>query len=504
MRTNSRHLQASGHVRKRGSKWSYVISVSDPTTGDRKHRWKGGYSTKRIANRAMHEALAAHQHGTLLEPSEATYGDYITKVWLPQIVDQKEHSTVESYARNMRVHVIPRIGGVKLRELTPSHLNQLYRDLGSQAIATPQHGNRQHPPLVYERIAQLRAKGAAYQSIADALAKEFPDHRPLTRHSVARIVARSNEKPAERGSLAIKTVRYIHSTISGSLKDAIKLGLIHTNPASNASPPKEPKGKKEKQLWTAEETRRFLQWAQDIEHPLWTAWAFITTSGDRRGKNLGLRWSDIDFEESTAQLVWNVISVDHEIVVNGYGKGGRSHEIVLDSGTLVMLKSWRARQNERRLAIGESHVCESNDYGCPLHGYHQRDLVFCRPNGEYLHPDRFYREFKRAQARYNRDHSDTPLPDVTIHALRHGWATAALEAGVALKVVQDRLDHASERITADIYTHVRAPMQSDAAERVAALLLPKANRITPANRSLPRPRTLGASPRSKCRPSHRI
>jgi integrase len=78
--------------------------------------------------------------------------------------------------------------------------------------------------------------------------------------------------------------------------------------------------------------------------------------------------------------------------------------------------------------------------------------------------------------RHNRDHPDAPLPNVSLHALRHGWATAALEAGVALKVVQDRLDHASERITADIYTHVRAPMQSDAAERVAALLLPHARR----------------------------
>ena len=61
---------------------------------------------------------------------------------------------------------------------------------------------------------------------------------------------------------------------------------------------------------------------------------------------------------------------------------------------------------------------------------------------------------------------------MTIHALRHGWATAALEAGVPMKVVQDRLNHASERITSDIYTHVRAPLQSDAAEQVANLLLP--------------------------------
>ena len=108
-----------------------------------------------------------------------------------------------------------------------------------------------------------------------------------------------------------------------------------------------------------------------------------------------------------------------------------------------------------------------------MSGYHDRDLVFARPDGDYLHPERFSREFKRAQARYNRYNPRAQLPEINLHALRHGWATVALEAGVPMKVVQDRLNHSSERITANIYTHVRAPMQSDAAERVAGLLLPQ-------------------------------
>ncbi len=41
-----------------------------------------------------------------------------------------------------------------------------------------------------------------------------------------------------------------------------------------------------------------------------------------------------------------------------------------------------------------------------------------------------------------------------------------------MKVVQDRLNHTSEAVTANIYTHVRAPLQSDAAERVASMILP--------------------------------
>lgn len=63
---------------------------------------------------------------------------------------------------------------------------------------------------------------------------------------------------------------------------------------------------------------------------------------------------------------------------------------------------------------------------------------------------------------------DPQLPETSLHALRHGCATVTLEAGFPVKAVHDRLNRASERITDDIHTHVCAPLQSDAAERVAA------------------------------------
>jgi integrase len=167
-----------------------------------------------------------------------------------------------------------------------------------------------------------------------------------------------------------------------------------------------------------------------------------------------------------------VTCVNHQLVVKPYGKTGENREIILDQGTLAILRSWRSYQHHELLSSGASHMCASPEPNCDLAGYHVRDLVFARPDGNYLHPERFSREFKRAQRRYNRGHPDAQLPAISIHALRHGWATVALEAGVPMKVVQDRLNHANERITADIYTHVRAPLQSDAAERVAARILP--------------------------------
>jgi integrase len=63
---------------------------------------------------------------------------------------------------------------------------------------------------------------------------------------------------------------------------------------------------------------------------------------------------------------------------------------------------------------------------------------------------------------------------LTLHGLRHTWATLALQAGVHPKVVQERLGHATIGITLGPYSHVTAGMQADAAEQVAGLIFGEA------------------------------
>ena len=62
-----------------------------------------------------------------------------------------------------------------------------------------------------------------------------------------------------------------------------------------------------------------------------------------------------------------------------------------------------------------------------------------------------------------------------------------LESGIHPKVVQERLGHANVSITLDLYSHVSPAMQSDAAERVAALFVrPPATSADPAATERPR------------------
>jgi integrase len=70
----------------------------------------------------------------------------------------------------------------------------------------------------------------------------------------------------------------------------------------------------------------------------------------------------------------------------------------------------------------------------------------------------------------------TSLQEIRLHDLRHTFATLALQAGVAVKVVSEMLGHASVSITYDTYSHVIPSMQEDATSRVAALFFPSETR----------------------------
>ena len=96
-------------------------------------------------------------------------------------------------------------------------------------------------------------------------------------------------------------------------------------------------------------------------------------------------------------------------------------------------------------------------------GFADHGLVFCRPDGGPLHPERFSRTFAEQAARAG-------LPAIRLHDLRHSWATIALSAGVHPKVVQERLGHAAIAITLDVYSHVTEGLHGDAASLVAGLI----------------------------------
>jgi len=158
-------------------------------------------------------------------------------------------------------------------------------------------------------------------------------------------------------------------------------------------------------------------------------------TGLRRGELCGLRWADVDLDGGFLTVRRTITTVRHEIV-EGDVKTKRSRRRVdLDPGTVDVLREHRKNQLEARLLIGA--------------GYHDRGLVFANVDGAPWNPDSIGQAFKRLVA-------SSGLPRISLHGLRHTHTSHLLAAGVNVKVVSERLGHASVSFTQDIATSCRA------------------------------------------------
>jgi len=251
------------------------------------------------------------------------------------------------------------------------------------------------------------------------------------------------------GGLSPRTVRYIAAILHRALRDAVRWGRISVNPATAADPPRA-KVVREAQpamkVWSAAEVERFLNVTADSRYQ--PAWLTLATTGMRRGELLALTWDDVDLDRRSITIRKALVIVTH-VPQLGPTKTGKARSIELDARTVMSLRSWRSRQAKERLLVGR--------------GYQDSGLIFTHPDGRQYHPERFSREFDRAVERHG-------LQRIRLHDLRHTWATLALEAGVHVKVVSERLGHSSSVVTLDTYSHVSAAMASDAAEQVANLI----------------------------------
>lgn len=258
----------------------------------------------------------------------------------------------------------------------------------------------------------------------------------------------AGRRDGRAGGLSVKTVRNIHGMLHKALSDALRKGSVVRNVATVADPPRLSSVKRpEITVWTAEQLRTFLKQIRDIR--AYAALFVSAHTGMRRGEVLGLRWSDVDLDAARLSVRQAVISVAYELQLSDVKTGAGRRTIDLDERTMSVLRRWHDTQAEERRLPGSRH--------------HERDLVFCRADGEPIHPDLFSQTFDRAVAK-------SGLPDITLHDLRHTHATLLLKAGVPVKVVSERLGHSNPSFTMSVYQHVIPGMQADAAAVFGSLI----------------------------------
>jgi integrase len=267
--------------------------------------------------------------------------------------------------------------------------------------------------------------------------------RDLTALDIDRLYGVMRQK-----GLALRTVRHCHSVLHRALQDAVDKGLLASNPAAKASPPKTAATRApETAVWTPAELAAFFDATKD--HHLGALIRIAGMTGLRRGELCGLRWSDLDLGAATLVVRQTIVTVQGAPVLSDVKSAHSRRTIDLDAGTVAVLRHHQVAQKEVRLMVGP--------------GWHDTGLVFANPSGEAWHPDTITATVQRLI-----DASE--LPRVTLHGLRHSHITHLLGAGVDVKTVSARAGHASAAFTLDRYGHVLAGRQAAAAAAVAALV----------------------------------
>lgn len=371
--------------------WSYIVDLTLPG-GNRRQTRKRGFLTRKAAQAALTEIVTKLQDQSYVPPSRLSLKTFIEDTWLPAVAGKLRPSTLNSYSRNLSLHVLPTLGSAPLQSLDASTLTALYLRLASE-------GRKDH----------LRG-------------------RPLS----------------------TTTVRYIHNILRSALQTAYEWDLVPHNAADRAEAPK-PKARADRHerinTWPPGTLREFLGRTDGERlHPLWLT---LATTGLRRGEAIGLTWEALDLDLGSLTVRRSLVDVDGGRPIWSDPKTNRGRRVIaLDSTTLQALRQVLARNHTDRNAAGTA--------------YQDHKLVFTHKNGSPLHPDTTSRNFTRRV-------EQLALPRIRLHDLRHTWAILALGSGIHPKVVQERLGHANVSITLDLYSHVLAAMQTDAAERVAAL-----------------------------------
>lgn len=251
-----------------------------------------------------------------------------------------------------------------------------------------------------------------------------------------------------RKALAPKTVYEVHLVIRGALADAVRRGLVSRNVALVAHAPRlRSIPKVEQQAWTAGQLRAFLRAASG--HRLFAALWLASHTGVRRSELLGLRWDDLDLDAATMSINRGLVAVAYELHESRGKTANSRRRIDLDPTTVLVLRGWRTWQHAEQAAVGIQHD----------------GWVFTDGDGRPIHPHAISQAFERIARRAG-------VPVIRLHDLCHTHGTLLIAAGVPVKVVSERLGHATPAFTIDTYQHVLPGMQADAARLFEALIAP--------------------------------
>ncbi|MEG0765508.1 MAG: site-specific integrase [Pseudoflavonifractor sp.] len=245
--------------------------------------------------------------------------------------------------------------------------------------------------------------------------------------------------------LAANTVRRHHDLLSAALHMALRQDVLLRCPTERVEPPHVIPH--ETCFYGPEELKRLFALTEGTWLEL-----FVKLAGGlglRREEICGLRWTSVDFSRQRLRVCEARTAAGALIVQKETKNRSSTRTLHMDEALCRLLRRERARQAERKLALGSAYV----DSG----------MVAVDPSGKPYSPNMVSLAFTRFITAQH-------LPKITLHGLRHTFATLASAQGAPLFDIGKALGHSTPATTGRIYTHLLDQTHEATLDRVAAAL----------------------------------
>lgn len=219
-----------------------------------------------------------------------------------------------------------------------------------------------------------------------------------------------------------------------ALRDAVELGYIKSNPVPMTKPYK--RKKPHIQVLSKEKLKFFLSKA--VDSPWYLEILLGLFCGLRKGEIYGLKFSDFDMER-------RIVTISRQVT---------SNPIISEDGTSYQVaeKLPKTENGNRRLRVPEAVMKELRNRQEKVgqdkerfgESYIDEGYISCRENG-------LPHSMAAMNSALTRLCSRNGLPHITVHGLRHMYATILAEQGVPLVKISALLGHSSIHMSFEYY-----------------------------------------------------
>lgn len=240
--------------------------------------------------------------------------------------------------------------------------------------------------------------------------------------------------------VSLRTAIALTESLRLSLSWAAQQRIIPLNPLANAKLPKTQK--RQQKILTDADIADLVKASEG--NPFRIPLLLAVYGGLRREETAALRWADVDFKNRTITI---------RQAITRTSKGAEVLKDTKNTPSMRTIKMPRFIMDELRL------MAKPNERVCTT------------PSGQPYRLDSYPQAVRRLIEGINTKRAKenkAPMPLATYHDLRHSHAAMLIRMGVQPKVIQERLGHATIKMTMDLYGYLMPGLQESVADALDA------------------------------------